>query len=105
MDVDDDIEDEDVSDDESEDDIDYSIEDLVELEDLVSEDEDEDDGSESLGIDDPLLVDVKKELRKRVQDLCKRVQWEEDYRITARDLAAMYNFRIDKFQVVFFGNV
>lgn len=98
LDVDDDIEDEDVSDDESEDDIDYSIEDLVELEDLVSEDEDEDDGSESLGIGDPLLVDVKEELRKRVQDLCKRVQWEEDYRITARDLAAMYNFRIDKFQ-------
>ncbi|KAI5078697.1 hypothetical protein GOP47_0006368 [Adiantum capillus-veneris] len=73
-----------------------AIKDLVELDDLVSDgNEEDDDGSEALSSD---TSDGKADIHKRVQELCLRIQRRKDDKITARDLSALYNFRIDKFQ-------
>lgn len=89
--------DEDVSDDET-DDIDDVFQDLVDLEDQGIEEEDDDDSLEALDSDSPARMDSKMETQKRVRELCQRKQDEQEYCITARDLSALYNFHIDKFQ-------
>ncbi|MCO5576169.1 hypothetical protein L7F22_029977 [Adiantum nelumboides] len=97
--VSEDDDEEDPSDDDELGTVEDAIEDIVELDELVSEDDDEDDydGSEALVSD---TSDRKADICKRVQDLCLRVQWAKDDKISARDLCALYDFRIDKFQVV-----
>ncbi|KAH7365328.1 hypothetical protein KP509_18G021200 [Ceratopteris richardii] len=77
--------------------IDGAIEDLVDLEELMLEDDEEEDdeGSEYLANE---IMNEKSDIFGRVKDFCLRVQWETDGKITARDLAALYEFKIDKFQ-------
>eukprot|EP01018_Ginkgo_biloba_P002371 Gb_30073 [translate_table: standard] len=42
--------------------------------------------------------DIREEKWERVQKLCAKVQENSSYNITARDLASLYEFPIDKFQ-------
>ena len=101
-----DEEDEDASDDDESDDIvdDVMLEDFLNLEESEEEDEideeEEGEGEEPVGIDD-FVLDRKAEMRQKVQELCRRKREDLEYRITSRDLSALYDFRIDKFQVIF----
>ena len=100
-----DEEDEDASDDDESDDIvdDVMLEDFFNLEESEEEDEieeEEGEGEEPVGIDD-LLLDRKAEMRQKIQELCRRKREDLEYCITSRDLSALYDFRIDKFQVIF----
>ena len=97
-----DEEDEDASDDDESDEIadDVMLEDFLNLEE--SEEEDEIEEEEEGDGEEPVSIDRKAEMRQKVQELSRRKREDLEYRITSRDLSALYDFRIDKFQVIFF---
>lgn len=93
-----------------EDDDDFAAEEYEEVEAFYDDDDDdveEDDlsgkeinGAEGDNFEDPQVRtrDVGKERWERVEELCAKVRENSSFNITARHLASLYDFPLDKFQ-------